>query len=126
METNQLISTFQEIEDVFNKAVVSNDTNEIEKCVSHDWVMVDAQGGIVEKQRFYRAIEKGQLSHQTMSKEVLRVKIYGDIAIVTGRGQNTATWQGQALGFDEWITDVYRRENDQWLCVLTHLTPVKK
>lgn len=27
---------------------------------------------------------------------------------------------------DEWITEVYTKENDMWLCVLTHLTPVKK
>lgn len=26
---------------------------------------------------------------------------------------------------DEWITDVYRRENGEWRCMLTHLTPVE-
>ncbi len=61
-----------------------------------------------------------------MTKEILRVKVYGDIAMVTGRGQNTGTWQGQPMEADEWITDVYQRVNDKWLCVLTHLTPVKK
>jgi ketosteroid isomerase-like protein len=61
-----------------------------------------------------------------MTKEVLRVKVYGDVALVTGRGQNTGKWQGHPLSADEWITDVYHKVNSQWLCVLTHLTPVKK
>ena len=61
-----------------------------------------------------------------MMKEISRVKIYGDVAIVTGRGQNTGTWQGQPLVADEWVTDVYVKEKNDWLCVLTHLTPVKK
>lgn len=61
-----------------------------------------------------------------MKKKILRVKIYGDSALVTGRGQNTGTCQGQPMEADEWITDVYKRENEKWLCVLKHLTPVKK
>ncbi len=59
-----------------------------------------------------------------MSKEILRVKVYENIAVVTGRGKNTGTWQGQPLKADEWITDIYKKENGRWLCVLTHLTPV--
>jgi ketosteroid isomerase-like protein len=61
-----------------------------------------------------------------MTKEILRVKVYDNIALVTGRGKNTGIWQGQPMEADEWITDVYKKENDEWICVLTHLTPVHK
>lgn len=122
----ELKNKFQEIEDDFNKAVVSNDIEEIRKCITSDWVLVDSQGGIIPQERFFSVLEQGLLSHSTMTKEILRVKIYGDIALVTGRGQNTGTWQGQPMEADEWITDVYNRKNEKWLCVLTHLTPVKK
>lgn len=126
MKDEQLISEFQKIEDDFNKAVISNKVDEIKKCVSEDWVLVDSQGGIIPQEGFFHVLEQGLLSHATMTKQILRVKIYGDIALVTGRGQNTGIWQGQPLEADEWITDVYKKENDKWLCVLTHLTPVKK
>ena len=109
-----------------NAAVISNSIDEIKKCVTSDWVLVDNQGGIIQQEVFFNVLEQGLLSHSTMTKEILRVKVYGDIAIVTGRGQNTGTWQGQSLKADEWITDVYKKENEKWLCVLTHLTPVKK
>jgi ketosteroid isomerase-like protein len=87
---------------------------------------VDSQGGIIPQERFFYILEQGFLSHHTMTKEILRVKVYDEIALVTGRGQNTGTWQGQPMVADEWITDVYKQENGKWLCVLTHLTPVKK
>ena len=61
-----------------------------------------------------------------MTKKILRVKVYGDIALVTGRGQNTGSWQGKLMEADEWITDVYQKNDQGWLCILTHLTPVKK
>lgn len=126
MTDDQLIAEFQLIEDNFNKAVVSNNVDEIKKCVTHDWVLVDSQGGIIPQEGFFQVLEKGLLSHDTMTKQVLRVKIYRDIALVTGRGQNTGNWQGQRMEADEWITDVYKRDNNRWLCVLTHLTPVSK
>jgi len=125
MTDEQLNRHFQKIEDDFNEAVISNSIDEIKKCISSDWVLVDTQGGIISQERFFNVLEQGLLSHSTMTKEVLRVKIYGDIALVTGRGQNTGTWQGRPMKADEWITDVYKKDNDKWLCILTHLTPVK-
>lgn len=125
MTNEQLISEFQAVENAFNEAVVSNNIEEIAKCISDDWVIIDAQGGIIEKQGFFNAVKTGLLSHQSMNKKILRVKIYNEIALVTGRGQNTATWKGEPLLSDEWITDVYRKQNEKWVCVLTHLTPVK-
>lgn len=126
MKDEELIQQFQKIEDAFNNAVITNSVAEIKKCITHDWVLVDSQGGIIPQERFFSVLEQGLLSHSTMSKEVLRVKVYGDVALVTGRGQNTGTWQGKPMEADEWITDVYKKENEKWLCVLTHLSPVKK
>jgi len=122
----ELKNKFQQIENNFNEAVISNNVEEIKDCITEDWVLVDSQGGIIPQERFFSVLEQNLLSHSTMTKEILRVKVYGDIALVTSRGQNTGTWQGQPMEADEWITDVYKMENDKWLCVLTHLTPVKK
>ncbi|MDD4777523.1 MAG: nuclear transport factor 2 family protein [Fermentimonas sp.] len=125
MTEEQLKQKFQQIETDFNKSVISNNITEIKKCITSDWVLVDSQGGIILQEDFFSVLEQGLLSHSTMTKEILRVKVYGDVALVTGRGQNTGTWKGQPLEADEWITDVYIKEDEKWLCVLTHLTPVK-
>ena len=126
MTNEELLSQFESIENAFNEAVVSNNTTEIAKCISGDWILIDAHGGIVQRESFFNAVEKGLLTHATMTKKILRVKVYNEIALVTGRGQNTGTWMGQPIGADEWITDVYKKQNGYWICVLTHLTPVKK
>lgn len=123
---DHLISQFQQIEDRFNQAVISNQVDEIRKCITDDWVLVDAAGGIIPQERFFEVLKQGSLTHETMSKQVLRVKVYGEMALVTSRGKNTGTWQGKPMEADEWVTDVYRYENEDWLCVLTHLTPVRK
>ena len=111
-------------EHVFNEAMVSNDIARIRACITDDWVLVTPEVGVVPAARILHVIETGQLRHDTMTKDVARVKVYGDVALVTARGQNTGQFQGQPLSADEWITDVYRRVDGRWRCVLTHLTPV--
>lgn len=126
MTESQFKQMFQHIEDNFNAVVISNSVDKLKKCITKDWNIADAQGGILSQERIFYVIEQGLLSHSTMTKEVLRVNIYGDFAVVTGRGQNTGTWQGQPSTADEWVTDVYKKENDKWLLCLDTLDTSKK
>ncbi len=112
-----------EVEEAFSEAMISNDVARIGACIADEWVLVTPEAGIVARARILHAIERGELSHDTMSKTVSRVQGYGDIAVVTARGQNTGRFKGQKIAADEWITDVYRKVDGRWLCVLTHLTP---
>ena len=111
------------VEEAFNQAMVSNDVLRISACVADDWVLVTPEAGIVTRSRILQVIESGELSHDTMTKDVGRVRIYGDVALVTARGRNTGQFRGRRISADEWITDVYRKVDGRWLCVLTHLTP---
>jgi ketosteroid isomerase-like protein len=113
-----------QVEEDFNRAMVSNDVSRISACISDDWVLVTPEVGVVPRSRILDVIESGELGHDTMTKNVNRVKVYGDLAVVTARGQNTGHFRGQPISADEWITDVYRKVDGRWLCVLTHLTPV--
>jgi ketosteroid isomerase-like protein len=122
--TDALATEFARIEEVFNRAMVSNDVERISACVADDWVLVTPEAGVLPRSRILHVIETGELSHDTMTKDVGRVKVYGDIALVTGRGRNTGQYKGQRISADEWVTDVYRKVDGRWLCVLTHLTPV--
>ncbi|MDB5524221.1 MAG: hypothetical protein JWM58_1984 [Rhizobium sp.] len=110
-------------EDAFNAAMTSNDVGLIANCISDDWVLVTPEVGPVSREGMLSAIESGVLSHDTMTKKIARVKVYGDVAVVTGRGQNTGTFRGEAIKADEWITDIYRKMDGEWKCVLTHLSP---
>lgn len=118
-----LAAELAHVEQAFGDAMVSNDVTRISACTADDWVLVTPEAGIISRARILQVIESGQLSHDTMTKTVGRVKVYGDIAVVTGRGQNTGWFKGQRIAADEWITDVYRKVDGRWLCVLTHLTP---
>ena len=128
MNTNSLMdvlaSELAGVEEDFNRAMVSNDVLRISAHVADDWVLVTPESGVVPGSRILHVIESGELSHDTMTKDVGRVKVYGDVAVVTARGRNTGYFRGQRISADEWVTDVYRKVDGRWLCVLTQVTPV--
>jgi hypothetical protein len=103
--------------------MISNDVEQIASCTLEDWTLVTPEVEPVSRDRNFGVIATGELSHATMVKQVTRVRVYGDVAVVTGRGQNTGSFQGKPIRADEWITDVYRKTDDLWLSVPTHLTP---
>ena len=112
------------VEEDFNQAMISNDVARIGACIADDWVLVTPEVGIVPRGHILHAIESGELEHDTMTKDLGRVRVYGDFAVVTARGRNTGRFKGRPIAADEWVTDVYRKVEGSWLCVLTHLTPV--
>jgi ketosteroid isomerase-like protein len=50
----------------------------------------------------------------------LRIRIYGDTAVVTGRLQRTRTMNGQELSDDWRFTKVYIRQTQSWRVVSFH------
>ncbi len=119
-----LFKELEAVEEAFNRAVISNDVAQISACISEDWVLVTPEAGPILRERFLQAVGQGVLSHDSMTKEIDRVRVYGDVAVVTGRGRNTGMFKGKPISADEWVTDVYVKSGDRWICVLTHLTPV--
>lgn len=106
----------------FAAAIVANDASRIAGFVADDWVMIDASG-ISTGERFLGLVESGELNHSAMNPVgPLRVRVYGDTAVVTGRVTNIAYHRGRRFDADEWTTDVFVRQGGRWSCVLTHLT----
>jgi ketosteroid isomerase-like protein len=116
----------RELETAFNAAMISNDSRRIAACITEDWALVTPERGPISRDDILSAIACGVLSHDTMSKKLVHAKVIGDVAFVTGRGQNTGIFRGEPISADEWITDIYQKTDNGWKCVLTHLTPAEE
>lgn len=124
MTDDQLITHFQKVEDNFNRALASNDISDISKYLSDDWVLLEPGHGLISKEQFLGAIELGELSHTTMIKKVLRAKLYNEVAIVTTRGMNIGFLKDQPFNSEQWVTNIYKKENEHWVCIMTKEAPV--
>ena len=110
------------LEEDFAKAIVRNDAESVAQFVSDDWIIVDPDGGIVDKTRFLDVIRSGVLTHEAMETTDTRFRTYGDTAIVTAITSTKGKFMGQDFTSKERATDIFVKQNGRWLCVLTHLT----
>ena len=110
----------------WNVALLTNDPSAFGAFVSDDWVYVDPTG-VVPKATVVGWIETGKLAHHSM--ETIgepRIAIHGDSVILTSRKASTGAWEGVRYSADEWMSEVFIRTGDRWLCVLSHKCPVDR
>ena len=110
----------------WDQAMVRNNTDEIGKFMSDEWIIVSTDSGIISKSAFLSHISCGDLVHHRMDSDETNIKIYGNNGIVVSRGTSAGNYKGLPFEFYEWSTSIFIRKNEQWLCVHTMLTPAKK
>lgn len=108
----------------FTQAVAGNDVAAIERFVADDWVIVDADGSVIDRSRFLNVIGSGALSHESMESTDVEVRLYGDTAVVTGITTSKGQFMSQGFTTRERATDVLARLDGRWLCVFSQLTRV--
>jgi ketosteroid isomerase-like protein len=114
------------LEKAFAEAIVKNDLEGIGRLVADDWIIIDPDGGIVDRTRFFDVIKSGALTHDMMESEDFRVRVYGDSAVVTGVTRTKGKFMGEEFSTQERVTDVFVKRDGRWQCVLTHLTRFPK
>lgn len=114
------------LEEEFGEAIVRNDAEAIGRLLADDWIIIDADGGIIDRPRFLSVIESGALSHEGMNSDDFRVRIYGKTAIATALTTSKGKYMGQEFTARERATDVFVKVNGRWQCVLSQLTRFTK
>ena len=105
---------------------MKNDTKAVARFLTDGWIIIDPDGGIVDRARFLGVIESGALTHEMMESDDTRVRIYGNTAIVTALTTTKGKFSGQAFTTQERTTDVFVKQNGRWMCVLSQLTRFTK
>ena len=114
------------LEEQFAEAIVKNDSEAIERLVADEWIIINADGGIIDRERFLEVIKSGTLTHEMMESDDMQVRVYGDSAVVSSLTRSKGKFMGQEFTTHERATDVFVRRGGQWRCVLTQLTEFKK
>ncbi len=114
------------IEEAFGRALVANDVKAIGEILADDWIIIDPDGGIIDKARFLGAIGSGALSHEAMDASNFLIRTRDNTVTVTALTTSKGRFMGQEFTTQERATDVFVREDNRWQCMVTHLTRIKE
>ena len=113
-----------EVAHAWDRAMVTNDPDAIGAFMSDDWTIVSGDGSVGDKPGFLDLIRSGALTHSVMESHDLNVRLYGDTAVMTGRGASGGRYKGDQFYLVERMSCVFVRQDGRWRCVLTHLSEI--
>ena len=107
-------------EEELTRALRDNDAAGIARCLSDDWAVISARGGVGERKSIFpEGIKSGFLKHTAYEVSEPR-RLYGNLALVTTKLHNASTFGGKPYDVLERQTDVWLWKDGGWKCVLTH------
>jgi uncharacterized protein (TIGR02246 family) len=119
------VAEFRQIAQNLAAAYLRGDRAFVDALLTDDWTSTDYRGRTWTKANVL-AMFDGQ--HPPMTKaeiDVDRVRLLGDVAIVTGRSVSAGEVGGRSVSVTQRFTDVYVRSDGRWRIVASHGTQVQ-
>ena len=123
MDDEQVV---RELDQAWNEAYPRCDAGALEQILAEEWTAIDGQGRIIDRQQLLEALVSAPNPFEQHRFWEIRVRLYGDCAIVTGRLSGHGTREGQRFVVDQRYTRVYIRRAECWRALATQVTPVAR
>lgn len=108
------------------QAMRDNDGPGIARLLADDWAVVATSGGIGEGPSIFPdGIKSGHLTRKTFEISEPRVRLYGNVTLITTKVQTSGTLGGKPFDVMERQTDVLLWKDGGWKSVLTHETKIE-
>lgn len=109
-----------------NNAMLGNDADAVGRILDSDWAVINTNGGLGDGIRngFLDAIRSGTFSRKTMVLTEPRIRVYGNIAVITSHLSTSGSLGGKVFNVQERQTDVLIWRKGVWKSVLLHETKI--
>jgi ketosteroid isomerase-like protein len=117
-------STLTQIEHDLTAALLKRNVAAIDPVIASDFVFTAPDGKVQGKAQFINDVKSGDLALESSEISDMKVRAYGDAAVVTYATTDKGKYKGQDIsGLYRW-TDVFVRRAGKWQIVAGHGTPI--
>ena len=108
------------LEQVWNEAHRHGDAEALDRLWADDLVVAVPKMKLLTRQDVLGLARSGKMRFERYETSDLRVRVYGDAAVVSGRLERTRSIGGSVINDDWLFTKVYVRREGQWRVVAFH------
>ncbi|NUM78713.1 nuclear transport factor 2 family protein [candidate division KSB1 bacterium] len=120
----------QEVRDAFSQfadAFVKADTVVLRAMLADDYVHTNANGGVLDKTRWlafaktrHEDLKSGKVKIDTYRNDDLRIRVYGETAVVTGLNTTIGIRDGKEWKMHLRFTNIWVKREARWQRVAFH------
>jgi ketosteroid isomerase-like protein len=102
------------------QAQIHADAAALERIYADDFIGVGPSGTVRTKPQVISDFTSGDLRFQSITTEDVRVRVYGNAAVETGRSTMDGIDKGRAVPHDTRFTRVWIKQQGSWRLVANH------
>ena len=96
----------------------------LDRIYADDFIGIGPSGTVRTKPQVISDFTSGDLKFQSITTEDVRVRVYGNTAVETGRSTMIGQDRGKAVPRDNRFTRVWIKEVGRWRLVANHYSPL--
>lgn len=110
--------------DQWDKAIVRQDRAVIEANMAEDFRQIDGAGNLEDKASFVEGLMSPKLRIDPYTVEDFDVRLYGDVALLSGRTKMTGQYDGKHFQSHYRYIDIYVRRDGRWRIVSVQISKI--
>jgi len=119
-ETGKVEQELIKIETDWGEAGLKNDFAFMDKILADDFTEATPEGYFITKAQLLAQMKSGEFVATSWVQDDIKVRVYGDAAVVTGRTTTKAQYKGKDVSGQYLWTDTFIKRDGRWQCVATH------
>lgn len=105
------------LNNLYDKALINHDTAMLNRLYAEEFVYTNPEGKVLNRQDQITSIAVSEMKWETGGSEDVKVKVYGDMAVMTGAFMAKGNYRGNPLTIHERYTAVWRKKDTTWQMV---------
>ncbi len=116
----------KKLEQGWAQATIKGGVAAVDQYEADDIVSTDPSGRVTDKAQDKKDLSSGDLKFQSIELSDLKIRVYGNTAVVTGAETLKATYKGQDISGNYRYTDIWAKRNGKWQAVGSQATKVQQ
>lgn len=121
-DKNADVAELTKLSNAWDKAIVAKQEKAIADNMAEDFRIIDGHGNVDGKKKFVVDVMDPTLTIDPYTVEDFEVRLYGDVALLSGRTLMTGKSEGQPFTSNYRYIDIYVRRNGAWKIVSVQIT----